>query len=195
MLMSPRTIARFPIITHTLVIVALVASAGACKKSEPEAKKSDVSAKKSPASGEVKKAGVVSDPPAKADDSAAKEREAARLAELEKRRLAKTVNFATDSAALSEASRRALDEKLVVLNKNPKLRIEVLGHCDERGTEAHNFQLGLARARAAKKYLVSRGIAEDRVDVRSLGESNPLLTGSGELALAKNRRNEFVVVR
>ena len=53
------------------------------------------------------------------------------------------------------------------------MNVLVEGHCDERGTEEYNLALGERRARASKDYLVGLGIADNRINTISYGESKP----------------------
>lgn len=88
---------------------------------------------------------------------------------------------------------QTLERKLAVLQANPNLRIEIVGHCDERGSDEYNLALGNRRALSARQWLVSRGISGDRITTRSMGEEQPLDPRSNEEAWARNRRNEFPV--
>lgn len=81
------------------------------------------------------------------------------------------------------------------LADNPQVRIEIQGNCDERGTNEYNLGLGERRAKAAKDYLSKMGIAPNRMDVVSLGEEQPLDPGHNEAAWAKNRRDDFVIIK
>ena len=72
-------------------------------------------------------------------------------------------------------------------------RIEIQGHCDERGSNEYNLALGTRRAESAKRYLVDLGIPGGRVSTVSYGEEQPAVRGHNELAWAKNRRDEFAV--
>ena len=77
------------------------------------------------------------------------------------------------------------------MNANPALTLRISGHADERGSDEYNLALGNRRAAAAKRYLVSRGIADGRITVVSYGEERPLNPASTEAAWAQNRRAEF----
>ena len=87
-----------------------------------------------------------------------------------------------------------LDRKVAILKSNPEVRLQITGATDDRGSTAANQALGNRRANAVKKYLVGKGIDAGRLDEMSSGEKTPLETGRGEIAWAKNRRVEFVVV-
>jgi peptidoglycan-associated lipoprotein len=86
-----------------------------------------------------------------------------------------------------------VEQKLAILQANAGLRIEITGHCDERGTDEYNMALGMRRAVSAKQFLVDRGIDEARITVRSQGEEQPLAMGHNEDAWSQNRRDEFRV--
>ena len=75
-----------------------------------------------------------------------------------------------------------------------QVRVSIEGHCDQRGSDEYNLALGERRARAAMEYLVSLGVAPDRLQVISYGEEMPLDSGSSEDAWARNRRDEFKVL-
>ena len=103
------------------------------------------------------------------------------------------VNFDYDRSDIRPGDATILDQKLAILQANPTLRIEIVGHCDERGSDEYNLALGNRRALAAKQYLVSRGIEAGRVTTRSMGEEQPLNPGHDESAWEQNRRDEFSV--
>ena len=78
------------------------------------------------------------------------------------------------------------------LKDNGSVRIEIEGHCDERGTEEYNLVLGEERARAIRKYLSGLGVSRGRIRIVSKGEVQPLDSSSNEGAWATNRRAEFI---
>jgi len=71
--------------------------------------------------------------------------------------------------------------------------ITIEGHCDERGTAEYNLALGDRRALAAKTYLVSLGIASDRIRTVSYGNEFPFDPGHTEAAWGKNRRAHIML--
>jgi peptidoglycan-associated lipoprotein len=77
------------------------------------------------------------------------------------------------------------------LQKNPARRVQIEGHCDERGSEEYNIALGAKRAQAAKEYLQTLGIADDRMSTISYGKELPLCTEHTEDCWAENRRDHF----
>lgn len=103
------------------------------------------------------------------------------------------VFFAFDSSALSPAAVEALDTQVKWLKDNSKVDVVVQGYCDERGTREYNLALGERRANAIKQYLVSQGIASNRISTISYGKERPAVLGSNEAAWAQNRRGVTVV--
>ncbi|MDE3154293.1 MAG: peptidoglycan-associated lipoprotein Pal [Acidobacteriota bacterium] len=101
--------------------------------------------------------------------------------------------FDFDSAELSADARAALQQDADLLKKYPTWKITIEGHCDERGTAEYNLALGERRAGAAQAYLVSLGIAADRIRTVSYGKEFPFDPGHDEAAWAKNRRAHFVL--
>jgi len=104
----------------------------------------------------------------------------------------KDIHFAFDSYELDESARQTLRDSADWLKDNGSVRIEIEGHCDERGTVEYNLALGAKRAKAAKDYLVSLGIPSDRMSTISYGEELPLCSEHTESCWAENRRCHFV---
>ncbi len=103
------------------------------------------------------------------------------------------VFFAFDSSAISPDSAEILDTQVKWLKKHEKVNVIVQGYCDERGTREYNLALGERRANAVKQYLVSQGIAADRISTISYGKERPAVLGNNEAAWAQNRRAVTVV--
>ena len=101
------------------------------------------------------------------------------------------VNFETDSAEINPSSFPVLDGVARILADNPDVRVEISGHTDNVGGRAHNQRLSEARAQSVKNYMVSRGIAEARLDARGYGMSRPSGPNDTEEGRASNRRIEF----
>ena len=106
----------------------------------------------------------------------------------------RTIFFAYNSAALDKTASGALDDKVRLLKKYPRVRIAIAGNCDNRGAEAYNMALGDKRAAAAQAYLVSHGIDASRIDVASNGSGKPIMKANTEAAWAKNRNDQFAVI-
>jgi peptidoglycan-associated lipoprotein len=102
------------------------------------------------------------------------------------------VYFPFDSSVLGPEAMEALRRNATYLTENPRLTVQVEGHCDERGSTEYNLGLGERRANAAKNYLVTLGIERGRISTVSYGEERPADPGHDEAAWAKNRRAEFV---
>jgi peptidoglycan-associated lipoprotein len=109
-------------------------------------------------------------------------------------KLLKDIHFDFDKYDIRPRDAEILKENAALLTNYPKVKIQVEGHCDERGTNEYNLALGERRANAAKKYLLSLGISMDRISSISYGEEKPLDTGHNEEAWAKNRRGHFVIL-
>jgi peptidoglycan-associated lipoprotein len=105
----------------------------------------------------------------------------------------KPVFYASDSAELDAAGRMIVASNAQVLKQYPTWAITIEGHCDERGTAEYNFALGDLRAVAVKTYLVSLGIAPNRIETVSYGKEFAFDPGHDEQAWAKNRRAHFVI--
>jgi peptidoglycan-associated lipoprotein len=105
----------------------------------------------------------------------------------------KPVFFEYDSAELAGDAQGILDANAAVLKKYPSWTITIEGHCDERGTAEYNLALGERRAVASRAYLVSLGIAADRLRTVSYGKEFPFEPGHDESSYVKNRRAHFVI--
>jgi peptidoglycan-associated lipoprotein len=92
-----------------------------------------------------------------------------------------------DKYNLKPEARKTLERQADWLKKYPNIRVLVAGNCDERGTREYNLALGERRANSAKSYLVSLGIAGDRIRTISYGKERPTALGSNEAAWAQNR--------
>jgi len=108
--------------------------------------------------------------------------------------LAQTIYFDFDKDDVRDDQRATLDAKVPLLNANPALRIRIAGHTDNRGSDEYNLALGQRRSASAKRYLVSRGIAENRIETVSFGEERPAAAGDNEESWARNRRDEFEII-
>ena len=102
--------------------------------------------------------------------------------------------FEFDRYDLSSEARGVLQGNAEWLKSNPSARVDIEGHCDERGTNEYNLALGAKRAQAARDYLVSLGIAADRLSTTSYGEEIPVCQQRSEDCWRQNRRVRFVLV-
>jgi peptidoglycan-associated lipoprotein len=98
-------------------------------------------------------------------------------------------------ADLKPEAKATLKNKAAWLRDHAAYVIRIEGHCDERGTAEYNLALGERRAHAAKKFLMALGVEEHRMSGISYGEEKPADPGHNEEAWAKNRRDEFRLVK
>ncbi len=104
------------------------------------------------------------------------------------------VYFDFDQYVIRDDMKQRMNANAAFLLKNPTVRIEIQGNCDDRGTNEYNIALGEKRAMAAKKYLINMGVDPNRMDIVSFGEERPLDPADTPEAWAKNRRDDFVIV-
>jgi peptidoglycan-associated lipoprotein len=104
-----------------------------------------------------------------------------------------TIYFAFDRAEIQDQFRPILTASADWLKRNPNARVQIEGHCDERGSVQYNLALGERRAESAKRYLESLGVEGSRLSTISYGEERPAVAGDNEEAHSRNRRAEFVV--
>ncbi len=109
-------------------------------------------------------------------------------------KLLKDIHFDFDKYDIRSVDTEILKENAILLKKYPKVKIQIEGHCDERGTNEYNLALGERRANSTKKYLLSLGITADRISTISYGEEKPFDPGHNEEAWAKNRRAHFIIL-
>jgi peptidoglycan-associated lipoprotein len=104
------------------------------------------------------------------------------------------IYFDTDKFDIDATDAAALRSQSEWLKQYPNKAATIEGHADERGTRDYNIALGERRANAAKNYLVSLGIAADRLRVVSYGKERPVALGSNEAAWAQNRRAATITI-
>ena len=180
-----------PLVGLTAAALALGISP-ACKK--PQAK---------PEPAKVEPPAPVVEPKApvetKTDDAA----EAARRAEAEKlaayrtaaEAALKNINFDFDKSDIREADKPKLQGIADFLKNYAQAKVQIAGHCDERGTIEYNLALGERRSLAVRAAMISAGIDGARVQTRSYGEERPVAFGHDESSWQLNRRAEFVVTQ
>jgi len=182
-----------------ILATLLVLSAGACTKKTPPVARpiqpppvtTAVAPTKPPAPAEPVREPVMVPTAPIAEDRVG----AVTLDEINRNSPLKPVFFGYDQTDISADAQRILDANAEVLKKNATWVITIEGHCDERGTAEYNLALGERRAAAARTYLVSLGIAGDRIRMVSYGKEFPFDPAHTEEAWAKNRRGHFVVTQ
>jgi peptidoglycan-associated lipoprotein len=107
----------------------------------------------------------------------------------------KDVFFEYDRYDLTSDARTTLRANADWLKSNSSARVEIEGHCDERGTNEYNLALGAKRAQAAREFLSTLGIPADRLSTISYGEEIPVCKDQSESCWKQNRRARFVIVQ
>jgi peptidoglycan-associated lipoprotein len=92
-------------------------------------------------------------------------------------------------------AREALSKTAQFLRANPDIRVNLEGHCDERGSTEYNLGLGERRAQAAKNFLVSLGVPAERMETLSWGKERPFCMEHDEACWQQNRRAHFVMAK
>lgn len=98
--------------------------------------------------------------------------------------------FEAAQTKLSDASKKVLDELAAMLQKHPNVKLRIVGHASSDGTAAFNQKLSVERAKVAADYLISAGVAADRLQTEGKGSSEPIDNDHRE----RNRRTEFIVI-
>ena len=111
------------------------------------------------------------------------------------------INYNFDSDKLTEDSKTTLDTTLVILlTENPGFKIEIRAHTDSKGSEAYNNRLSQKRAESVVRYLVAKGIHNNRLIAKGYGESLPIAPNRNEdgsdnpEGRQRNRRTEFKII-
>lgn len=101
------------------------------------------------------------------------------------------ISFAVNSAAIEPRLRPVLDAFAGGLGSEPQMRVRVVGHTDNTGSDAINDPLSLRRAESVRDYLSDRGVATSRIEVSGRGSREPVATNDTPEGRAKNRRVEI----
>jgi len=105
------------------------------------------------------------------------------------------IPFDYDKFAIRPDAKTILEKDAKWLQANSQVKVQIEGHCDERGTSEYNMVLGERRAKATKQLLTAIGIDAKRLSTISYGKERPVCTEHDESCFAKNRRAHFVVVK
>jgi peptidoglycan-associated lipoprotein len=97
------------------------------------------------------------------------------------------VFYELNSSSLTDEAQATLTKQSNWLAKYPSVTVQVAGNCDDRGTEEYNLALGNRRAKAARDFLVARGVSSSRISTISYGKDRPTALGDNEQAWAQNR--------
>lgn len=197
---------------YLLIVVSIAVVTGCVKKPTIAREDSSFAAADSKAKAETEeKARKEAEVRAKADaeakvrkeaeEKAVRDAEIKAKAELEEKRrkdaeavrafMPEDIHFDYDKADIKERDRETLKSLAEWLSNNKGSKIQIEGHCDERGSSEYNLALGDRRANSAKEYLVNLGINRGRIDTITYGEEKPLCMESSEDCWGKNRRGHF----
>jgi peptidoglycan-associated lipoprotein len=105
------------------------------------------------------------------------------------------IHFGYNDATIQPQDNEILKGNADYLSKNAGTRVQIEGHCDDRGSEEYNLALGARRAQAAKDYLSTLGISGDRMTTISYGKELPLCTEETDDCWAQNRRDHFALAQ
>lgn len=105
------------------------------------------------------------------------------------------VNFDFDKSAIRQEDLDNIDKDVASLESWGNVNIEVAGHTDSRGSDEYNMKLSQRRVDAVRHYLVSKGIAADRLFAKGYGESQPVADNATDEGRFKNRRVELVEMK
>ncbi|MDP5121585.1 MAG: OmpA family protein, partial [Spirosomaceae bacterium] len=104
------------------------------------------------------------------------------------------VYFDVGQASILPESYGQLEGLLKMLQDNPKLKIEVVGHTDNQGDSKLNKRLSVRRALEVRQYLIGEGIDGKRIKFKGMGDSAPIAQNDSEENRSQNRRVEFIIL-
>ena len=99
--------------------------------------------------------------------------------------------FDFDKATLKQGGKDRIDAEITKLGQVDLNSVIAIGHTDSIGSDAYNQKLSERRAQAVKDYMVSKGVAADRIQIKGMGESQPVADNKSKEGRAKNRRVEI----
>ncbi len=102
------------------------------------------------------------------------------------------VNFDFDKSTIRQEDLPNIDKDIAALETWGNVNIEIAGHTDSRGSDKYNMSLSQRRAEAVRNYLISKGIAADRLSAKGYGESQPVADNATDEGRFKNRRVELI---
>ena len=103
------------------------------------------------------------------------------------------VFFMEDKSTLSPEAQETLRRQAQWLNKDGRVTVQVEGHADERGTREYNIALSARRATAAREFLISQGVAANRISSIAYGKERPAALCDAEQCWSQNRRAVTVI--
>jgi outer membrane protein OmpA-like peptidoglycan-associated protein len=105
----------------------------------------------------------------------------------------KNIFFDFDKSTLRPESVNELERLIKFLNDNPKVKIEIGGHTDSYGSDEYNIKLSQSRCESVVTYLITHGIAKERLRAKGYGETKPIDTNETPEGRQMNRRTEFEI--
>ena len=105
------------------------------------------------------------------------------------------VMFDINSAEIKSEAYPMLDEAILILEKNPEMKVEIDGHTDNTGSAAYNMNLSERRAKSVMKYYVDQGVEEERLTTKGFGFTKPAASNETKEGRTKNRRVELTPVK
>jgi outer membrane protein OmpA-like peptidoglycan-associated protein len=102
------------------------------------------------------------------------------------------IHFAFDKDVIRPESFPIVDAVAEILKQNPKVKIEVQGHTDNKGSAAYNLGLSGRRAASVMRALISRGVDKNRLRSKGYGMTRPIVPNDTEQNRALNRRSQFI---
>jgi outer membrane protein OmpA-like peptidoglycan-associated protein len=106
----------------------------------------------------------------------------------------RNIFFDTDRYDLKPASLNELGRLVELLQRNPRMKIEISGHTDNVGTYAYNLELSKNRARSVMQFLVEAGVAANRLSSQGYADTRPIDSNDTDSGRANNRRTEFKIM-
>ncbi len=103
------------------------------------------------------------------------------------------VTFATGRYDLSANAQNSLNGAAQTLATYNETTISIIGHTDSTGNDSINIPLSQNRANSVAQYLVSKGVASNRISTAGRGASQPIATNSTAEGRAQNRRVEILI--
>jgi peptidoglycan-associated lipoprotein len=185
------------------VILATVSALVACGKPKPANQPASSSglfpgsatsrSTPAPVSTEIPPAPVVIPPDPVVTANSSDPMSNASVVDINKDSPLRAVYFAYDSDALDDTARSTMTTNAEVMRKYGTWIVTIEGHCDERGTAEYNLALGDRRAQVVRNYMVSLGVAADRLKTVSYGSEFPFAPGHDEKSWQQNRRAHFML--
>jgi len=102
-------------------------------------------------------------------------------------------HFDFDKSTLKPEAIPKLQEAVRIMSENPGIKVNIEGHTDSMGSDEYNMRLSDRRAQAVESFMVTKGVAADRLTPKGYGESRPVATNDTAAGRAQNRRVDLIV--